>query len=109
VVTQLVSGIRSGQGLWLSGRFLSLEDMKPYTDKLGNPHQPVRMGLLVGRMSYGIEFPDRDSAVAACGGCVPEELGDVTVPVFANGPWNPADRKRGPVFFSGRRMSDTGE
>lgn len=103
------SGIRAGQGLYLSGRYLGMSNGRPYQDRAGQEVVPVKVSLLVGRISNTIEYRSREAAIEALGGVEPPELADVTLSVYAQGPWDPEQRKRGYVFLSGRRESYGGD
>ena len=93
--------VRNGQGLFLTGKFVGIE-LGSYTNRKGETKEPATVTLLAGRLPYSIEFRSIDEAIAALGGSEPDELSEVMVPVYANGPWDGNTQRRGPVFFSGR-------
>jgi len=90
------SGTRSG--LTITAQFFSATDKPPYKRNDGQEVRPCLL-ILVGPAGeqYRIEFDSRQELEAAIG--VPELGGSVTVPVYANGAWDPETRRRGQVFY----------
>lgn len=95
-------------GAWLRGQFIDITASRPYNDRAGVEHIPGRLSVLVGSQAIGIEF----GTVAEAQASVPAgvvKLDTVLIPVFVQGGWDNESRRRGPVFYRGRRNgSDSG-
>ncbi len=89
------------QGLFIAGEFLSLQPDRAYEwpEGSGKMREPWVAKVLVGDSVFNIEYASHSDAVAA--GLEVFTRGDqVTVPVFARGPY--VDGRPGRVRFSGR-------
>lgn len=96
-------------GLFLRGGFLSLEAGRPYTAKSGEERTPGRLKVLVGSGTMTVEYRSVEAAreaLAGWGVTVPEKLMAVEVAVYASGPWDAAQNRRGRVFLQGREARD---
>jgi len=70
---------------------------RAYTDRTGAVHTPGVVDLLIGRNVERVEFPNLGAAQAALAGAQSREI--VTIPVYANGPWDAANNRRGRVSY----------
>jgi len=93
-------------GITVSGKFIRCETAKPYRGGDGVERFPARVRLLVGGGTLDVEYQSMDQAVAALtvatGKAEPNELQFVSLPAFARGQWNAAEKRWGRVSFTGR-------
>jgi hypothetical protein len=92
-------------GVVLGGEFLSAWEGKAYVSKAdGTSHTPAKVELLTSSGTMTIEYDSMGEALAALGGALPERLARVVLPVYAQGSWDQASNRRGPVFLRGRKV-----